>query len=264
MPTKSTTLTCIALMICSVVGSVVRAESDSFALRARRILPVSAGLPRVIENGVLVVREGRIVALGADVKVPPDLRVIEVPNGVVVPGFIAAASDMGGSHRGDESVAAGYRAVDSYDRYANHDRALAAGVTAALRAAGSGARIHAVEPEGAACLARSLALGSRTAITDPHSVADGLLPLIVGERNWEILGAKSESVVESVTVPEAMIVASLRYLVKELGLGVEPSGAVAPAPLLAGDTSAHHGTHVAIVSGGNVAPERLAKILAGG
>ncbi|MFV2066487.1 MAG: amidohydrolase family protein [Pirellulales bacterium] len=137
MPTKSTSLTCIALMICSVVGSMAEAESDSFALRARRILPVAVDLPTEIENGVIVVREGRIVALGTNVKVPPDLSVIEFPNGVVVPGFVAAASDLGGSHRGDESVAAGYRAVDAFDRYANYARTLAAGVTTVHVSSGS-------------------------------------------------------------------------------------------------------------------------------
>ncbi len=139
---------------------------------------------------------------------------------------------------------------------------LAAGVATAIRAVRPEARIYGVEPEGAASLAASLAAGTRTLLERAHSVADGLLPLQVGERNWAIL---SEARVEGVTVSEEEIVDSLRIL-RALGIESEPSGAVAAAPLLLADRiaaggAAPPGTHVAIVSGGNVAPERLRKLL---
>ncbi|MHC4180091.1 MAG: amidohydrolase family protein, partial [Planctomycetota bacterium] len=151
MLAKSTTLTLIALVAVGVMSSPAKADPDSFALRARRILPVSPDLPWVIANGVIVVREGRVVAVGTDVEIPPDLPTIEFPDGTVIPGLVAAASNLvgerprggtamfisggfvimssGGGQAGDKSIAAGYRAVDGFDRYENYARTLAAGVT---------------------------------------------------------------------------------------------------------------------------------------
>ncbi|MBN1851552.1 MAG: amidohydrolase family protein [Pirellulales bacterium] len=104
-------------------------SADSFAIRARRILPVAPDLPEVIEPGVLVVRDNRIAMIGSDIEVPLDLPVIDYPDGTLIPGLVAAVSDLGGNHPGDESIAAGYRAADTFDRYGNYAKFLAAGVT---------------------------------------------------------------------------------------------------------------------------------------
>ena len=121
----------IATLVFCLASSTATADSESFALRAGRILPVSPDLPAEIEDGVIIVRDGRIAAVGshADIDVSPDLPLIEIPDGTITPGFVAAASDLGGPHRGDESVAAGYRAVDAFDRFDDYAVTLAAGVT---------------------------------------------------------------------------------------------------------------------------------------
>ena len=121
----------ILIALAALALSLVAAAhaGESFAIRARRIVPVSSDLPRVIENGVMVVRDGRITAIGRDVQVPLDLRLLEFPDSTVIPGLVAAVSNLGHRHSGDESVAAGYRAADSLDLYGNHARLLAAGVT---------------------------------------------------------------------------------------------------------------------------------------
>jgi imidazolonepropionase-like amidohydrolase len=108
-----------------------------FALRAGRIYPVDPELPWTIDKGVIVVRDGRIAAIGADVVPPPDLPLLELPDATIAPGLVAAASDLAGQHRGDESIAAGYHAIDSFDRYGNFKRTLLAGVTAAHLAPGA-------------------------------------------------------------------------------------------------------------------------------
>lgn len=124
-------LAAVAFSVALCPSGVDSAEPDSFVLRAGRILPVDPDLPEVIEDGILVVRQGRITAVGAwaDVDIPPDLIVVDLPDATVAPGFVAATSGFGQQHHGDESVAAGYRAVDSFDRYANQARSLASGVT---------------------------------------------------------------------------------------------------------------------------------------
>ena len=70
--------TLILIVISAVLASSGTATAaDSFAVRAGRILPVSPDLPEVIENGILVVRDGQIAAIGLDVEVPLDFQVIE-------------------------------------------------------------------------------------------------------------------------------------------------------------------------------------------
>jgi len=105
------------------------AGGDSFVLRAGRIMPVADDMPWEIDGGTIVVRQGKIVAIGADVDVPPDLPVVEFSSCTVIPGLVAAASDIGGDHDGEHSIAAGYLASDACDLYADHAVTLAAGVT---------------------------------------------------------------------------------------------------------------------------------------
>jgi len=136
---------------------------------------------------------------------------------------------------------------------------LAAGSAAALAAHAPQARLHAVEPEGAAAYAASVRQGRRVRLERAESVADGLLPLSIGERNWAWL---LRVAAQPVTVSERRILASWRILRRELGVPAEPSGAVAAAPLLAaGPSTALPGLHVAIVSGGNIDPARVARLL---
>lgn len=139
---------------------------------------------------------------------------------------------------------------------------LSAGAAAALAAHAPGVRLHAVEPVGAAGYAASVAAGDRTCLAETGSVADGLLPLSIGARNWTEL---SRFGAVPVTVDEETILASLRRHRIDLDVPAEPSGAVAAAPLLfPGEGTVAEGVHVAVVSGGNVAPERLARLLEGG
>lgn len=131
MGAKSFKLAIITILAVAAAASETSAQPDSFALRAGRILHAVPGIPPEIHHGVIVVRDGRIAAIGSedDVEIPPDVAVIDFPDSTVAPGFVAAASDLGDRHRGDESLAAGYRAVDAFDTFGNYATLLAAGVT---------------------------------------------------------------------------------------------------------------------------------------
>ena len=48
------------------------------------------------ERGTVVIRDGRIVAVGADVQVPAGAEVIDARGGVIAPGFVAVDSGLGG------------------------------------------------------------------------------------------------------------------------------------------------------------------------
>ncbi|MDT0302572.1 threonine ammonia-lyase [Streptomonospora wellingtoniae] len=136
---------------------------------------------------------------------------------------------------------------------------LAAGVATAVKARCPGAAVVGVEPELAADAKESLERGrlipwppERTGRT----VADGVR---VGpsELTFAHLRARLDGIV---TVGEEEILAAVGALARSARLVAEPSGAVATAAYLAGRTPP--GRTVAVLSGGNVLPEVLARAVA--
>jgi threonine dehydratase len=134
---------------------------------------------------------------------------------------------------------------------------LAAGVAAALGVLEPGVRLATVEPEGSAALAAAIGAGHLVRLERAASIADGLLPLSVGQLNFEILKSKAEPVV----VSEGAITEATRWLNVQKRLTVEPSGAVTTAAVRSGVLTPRHST-VLIVSGGNADPVVLSQLLA--
>jgi threonine dehydratase len=127
---------------------------------------------------------------------------------------------------------------------------LIAGMAAAVLALKPSVRVVGVEPVGAPKLARALEAGHPVTLDHTESLADGLLPLAVGELPFSIL---SKVVHQAVQVSESEIVDALRFLHENAALVVEPSGAVTTAALLSRRV-VPAGPTVAVVSGGNVDP----------
>jgi len=86
------TLACMAFLIAASAQPVKTEEPLVFAITNAKIIPV-AGAP--IEKGSIVVRRGIIEAVGANVTIPPDARVIDAAGLTVYPGLIDAFSDIG-------------------------------------------------------------------------------------------------------------------------------------------------------------------------
>jgi threo-3-hydroxy-L-aspartate ammonia-lyase len=143
---------------------------------------------------------------------------------------------------------------------------LASGVAVAIRALHPRARIVGVEPELAADAAESLREGRIVrwdAARTSRTIADGTRSQAIGRRPFEHLSRLLDSIV---TVSEAEIAAAVRLVAEESRLVAEPSGALAPAAARfhAGESGIAdlEGTVVAVVSGGNVDPERYRTLLA--
>jgi threo-3-hydroxy-L-aspartate ammonia-lyase len=134
---------------------------------------------------------------------------------------------------------------------------LLAGIAAAVAALKPSVRVVGVEPVGAAKLARALEAGGPVVLGHTESVADGLLPQAIGDLPWAVI---SGLVRESVQVSEEEIGAAVRFLYHEMHLSPEPSGAVTTAALLSGRVRPH-GPTVAIVSGGNIDPDLLQRLV---
>jgi threonine dehydratase len=134
---------------------------------------------------------------------------------------------------------------------------LIAGIAAAVAALKPTVRVIGVEPTGAPKLARALEAGQPVRLEHTESLADGLLPLAIGELPFSVL---SGVVQEAVQVTEEEIVTAVRFLFHEAGLSVEPSGAVTTAALLSGRIRPT-GPTVGVLSGGNVDPDLLQRLV---
>ena len=142
---------------------------------------------------------------------------------------------------------------------------LASGVAAAIRALAPNARVIGVEPELAADARESLVAGrivSWPAGDVSRTIADGTRTQALGRRTFAHLAAFLDSIV---TVSEDEIAAGVRLAAEASRLVVEPSGALAVAALAF--RSAEIGLVglgrpvVAVVSGGNVDPDRYRELL---
>ena len=118
------------------------------------------------------------------------------------------------------------------------------------------ARVVGVEPEGSNAMHAALAAGERVELT-PVSIADGLNAPHAGRLGIEIAQAHVEEVV---LVTEAEVEEGFRFVYERAKLACEPAGAAAVAAVLAGKVKPAR--TVCIVSGGNVAPQTAAAILA--
>jgi imidazolonepropionase-like amidohydrolase len=94
---------------------------------------ITVGTAGVIEKGTLLIRDGKIVALGKDVSVPAGAVVIDASGRFVIPGIIDAHSHTavdGSVNEGSDSVTAEVRVRDVIDNGdINIYRELAGGVT---------------------------------------------------------------------------------------------------------------------------------------
>lgn len=85
--------------------SPVAAHSQTIAITGGTVYPVS-GPP--IENGTVLIRDGRIAAVGANVTVPGDARRIDATGKWVTPGFINSATTLGLNEGGSPNFSGGY------------------------------------------------------------------------------------------------------------------------------------------------------------
>lgn len=112
------------------------------------------------------------------------------------------------------------------------------------------AAIIGVEPEQANDFQQSLATGERVRVDHPQSICDGLLSYDVGEYNWPIL---KDNVSSCIAVPDLDTRRAMKWLYDHHGLRTEPSGAIATAALLSGETDlSGEGDIVVVISGRNV------------
>ncbi|HCM50687.1 MAG TPA: threonine ammonia-lyase [Microbacterium sp.] len=137
---------------------------------------------------------------------------------------------------------------------------VAAAVKARAAAVGRTVRVIGVQAENSAAYPVSLAAGRPMEVATRATIADGIAVARPGDLPFEII---SQLVDEVVTVSEDDIARALLVLLERAKQVVEPAGAVGVAAILAGKVAAH-GPTACVLSGGNIDPLLLQRVVAHG
>ena len=119
------------VLLCILIGalSICAGAKELIAIKADRIDTVTSG---VIENGVIVIADGKIKAIGNDVEIPEAAEIIDVPDKTIFPGLVNPSSRIGlsSSPGGGSSSKAHLRVVDEiYPHQDVYKHVLQAGFT---------------------------------------------------------------------------------------------------------------------------------------
>jgi threonine dehydratase len=134
---------------------------------------------------------------------------------------------------------------------------LLAGVAIAIKALRPDVRVVGVQAEGAAAYPGSLAAGKPVPLTSMSTMADGIA---VGRPGDITFAAVRDHVDEIRTVSEDSLSRALLAIVERAKMIVEPAGAAAVAAIL-DDPKAFRTPTVAVLSGGNIDPILLGKVI---
>ena len=138
---------------------------------------------------------------------------------------------------------------------------LSSGVAAAVKLLAPKARVVGVEPEGSPKYSKARAANEPVSIpANPGGLADGLLAVRIGTRNFHHLGAFLDDVV---TVSDTGLPRAMQMILDRMKLVAEPSGAITVAALLEGKVKAQ-GPTVCVLSGGNIEWDGLRALIGDG
>jgi len=134
---------------------------------------------------------------------------------------------------------------------------LLAGIAIAIKATRPDVRVVGVQAEGAAAYPSSLASGAPIKLVSMKTMADGIAVGLPGDITF---AAVRDHVDEIVTVSEESLSRALLALIERAKMVVEPAGAAAVAAVL-DDPTAYETPAVAVLSGGNIDPLLLGKVI---
>ena len=125
---------------------------------------------------------------------------------------------------------------------------LLAGTALTVKGRSPSTRVVGVEPKQADDARRSLLSGRIEPSGDPKTIADGLRTSL-GERSFSIIREKVDAIV---TAEESEIIDAMRFVWERFKIVIEPSSAVAIAPILTGALPVKGLRVGVVISGGNV------------
>ena len=135
---------------------------------------------------------------------------------------------------------------------------LTAGSALAAEALSPGCTVIAVEPEAGDDGQRSFREGCIVRIPVPQTIADGAQTQALGRLTFPII---RRLVADVVTVPDAALVAAMRFFAERMKMLVEPTGCLAAAAAFSGAVDCRGKRIGVILSGGNVDLARFAALV---
>jgi imidazolonepropionase-like amidohydrolase len=118
----------LAVLVALCISAPALAQGDApLVIRAAKVITVSG---KTIEPGAVLVRDGKIVSVGRRVDAPPGARIIDAPDGVVIPGLVAAFTTLAEGSRDTELTATPELCVaEGLNTYGDWRAPLSGGVT---------------------------------------------------------------------------------------------------------------------------------------
>ena len=139
------------------------------------------------------------------------------------------------------------------------DSALIRGVAAAVKSVRADVRVVGVQSSGAPAYYRSWKAGHVITTETADTIADGLATTRPTVPNVAGIGTLVD---EMVLVTDDELLDAMRLLLGSEGIVAEPAGAASVAALMRGSGSSGSGPVVALITGGNVAPEVAERVAA--
>ncbi len=99
-----------AMLVLVATASAQGISAQTIAVTGGTVYPVAG--PR-IENGTVIIRDGKIVAVGANLAIPDGAVRVDARGKWVTPGFINSATTLGLSEAGGPRFSGGYNDVDA-------------------------------------------------------------------------------------------------------------------------------------------------------
>lgn len=173
----------------ALLAAPLGAQERPVAIRGGTVLPVTGP---AIPNGTVVLQGGKIVAVGANVRIPAGAQIVEARGQFVMPGVVDAMSDIGigatDLNESSDQMTPALRIIESYNPYGvfgsgtpgplHNDELLSGGVTTMYIApadgtllGGQGAVVKTAGPNLEGVVIREPAAMDMTLGTPPKSVA---------------------------------------------------------------------------------------------
>jgi imidazolonepropionase-like amidohydrolase len=127
-----------SIALAALSPCALSAQANAIAFTGARLVPIAG--PE-IERGTLVVRDGKIVAVGANAAIPAGAEVRDVTGKFILPGLVDSHSHIGQAAGADSSapIQPDVRVLDAINvRHAGIQKAQAGGITTANVMPGSG------------------------------------------------------------------------------------------------------------------------------
>ncbi|NIP27213.1 MAG: amidohydrolase family protein [Phycisphaerae bacterium] len=80
----------LSILVCGL--SIPAGAEEITAIKADRVDTITSGL---IENGIIVIKDGRITAIGNDIEIPETAEIIDVSDKTIFPGLVNPSSRIG-------------------------------------------------------------------------------------------------------------------------------------------------------------------------